>query len=80
MSTLFDYLTVACFLVMVVAFLWLTKRETRTLARLLISGIVLAIANQVGNNGWTILGLALVVAGAAYAVLTIRDSRGRPAK
>jgi hypothetical protein len=80
LSTLFDYLTVACFLVMAVAFFMLTERETRTLARLLISGIVFAVANQVGNNGWTILGLALVAGGAAYAVLTIRDSHGRAAK
>lgn len=76
LSTLFDYLTVACFLIMAVAFFLLTGRDTRTLMRLLISGILFALANQAGNNGLTILGGILVAGGAANAALAIRAGYG----
>jgi len=36
---------------------------------------VLAIANQVGNNGATILALLLILAGVGYAFLVVRNSR-----
>jgi lipopolysaccharide export LptBFGC system permease protein LptF len=47
MTTFFDILTVVCFILMAIAFLLLTERHTRTLMRLLLSGIAFAIANQV---------------------------------
>jgi len=40
--------------------------------RVLISGIVFAIANQVGNHGLTTLGIILVAGGAAFAAFAIR--------
>jgi hypothetical protein len=73
MVTLFDYVTVACFLAMAGAFFLLTAREPRTLLHLLVVGIAFAIANQVGNAGYTLLAATLIIAGAAYAILIIRQ-------
>jgi hypothetical protein len=79
MTTVFDFLTVVCFILMVIAFLLLTERHPRTLVHLLLSGIAFAIANQVGNAGSTLLGLMLVCAGVGYAVLVIQSKwDGRP--
>jgi hypothetical protein len=72
LTTIFDYLTIAGFLITALAFLLLTERDIRTLMRVLISGIVFAIANQVGNHGLTTLGIILVAGGAAFAAFAIR--------
>jgi hypothetical protein len=70
--TAFDYLTVGCFFCLVMAFFLWTGRDTRTLTRLMISAVVFAIADQVGNNGLTLFALALTAAGAAYAWLVVQ--------
>ena len=72
MATMFDYVTVACFLGMAGAFFILTAREPRTLLHVLIAGTAFAIANQVGNAGYTILAAALIIVGILYAAVTIR--------
>jgi len=72
MITIFDVVTVACFVGLVVAFFRFTDQDTRTLLQFLLSGIVLAIANQVGNAGSIFLADALVVAGVGYAYLNVR--------
>jgi hypothetical protein len=72
MITPFDYLTVACFFCLLSAFFLLTERDTRTLLRLLVSGVAFAIANQAGNNGLTLFALTLIVAGAGYALLVVQ--------
>jgi hypothetical protein len=73
MATVFDYVTVACFLGMAGAFFILTAREPRTLLHLLVVGASFAIANQVGNAGYTVLAIILIIAGVAYAALIIRQ-------
>jgi hypothetical protein len=70
--TVFDYVTVACFLGLVMAFIILTEHDIRSLLHLLISAVAFAIADQVGNNGFTLFALALIVAGIGYAVLVVR--------
>lgn len=72
MATFFDVVTVTCFVGLVIAFFQFTERETRTLVHFILIGVVFAVANQVGNAGSAILALVLIVAGIAYAVLTIR--------
>ena len=72
MPTFFDVVTVACFLGLVGAFFRFTDQDTRTLLQFLLSAVVLAIANQVGNAGSMFLAGALVVAGVGYALLNIR--------
>ncbi len=73
MVTLFDGITVACFIGLVVIFFRFTDQNTRTLLQFLLSAVVLAIANQVGNAGSTLLAGALVVAAVGYAFLNIRQ-------
>ncbi len=74
MTTVFDVITVACFIAMVVVFFQFTDREIRTLFQFMLAGIVLAVANQVGNAGSFILAGALIFAGASYVVLLARRS------
>jgi predicted branched-subunit amino acid permease len=73
MITSFDIITVACFIGLVVAFLRYTDHEIRTLLQFLISAIVFAVANQLGNSGSILLAGALVVAGIGYALLIVRQ-------
>jgi hypothetical protein len=75
MTTFFDVVTVTCFVGLVLAFFQFTDREIRTLLHFLLAGIVFAVANQVGNAGVTILALILILAGAGYAFLVVRNSR-----
>jgi predicted branched-subunit amino acid permease len=70
MSTVFDVVTVACFVGLVIAFFQFTDRETRTLVQFVLAGIVFAVANQVGNAGSTVLAVILIIAGAGYAAMT----------
>lgn len=70
MSTVFDVVTVACFVGLVIAFFQFTDRETRTLVQFILAGIVFAVANQVGNAGFTVLAVILIIAGAGYAAMT----------
>ena len=73
MATLFDYVTVACFLGMAGAFFMLTTREPRTLLHLLVVGAAFAVANQVGNAGYTVLAVILIITGIVYAAMIIRQ-------
>jgi ABC-type iron transport system FetAB permease component len=72
MTTFFDVVTVTCFVAMAIGFFQFTDRDTRTLVHLVLAGIVLAVANQVGNSGGTILALIMIVTGAGYAALVVR--------
>ena len=72
MTTFFDVVTVACFAALVIAFFRFTDRNTNTLLHFVGTGIVFAVANQVGNAGGTVLALLLIFAGAGYAVLMVR--------
>ncbi len=70
--TVFDVLTVACFVALAVSFFRFTARDSGTLMKLMLSGIVFAVANQVGNAGSVLLASSLIIAGAGYAVLVMR--------
>jgi hypothetical protein len=71
--TLFDFVTVACFLGMAGAYFMLTARQPRTLLQLLLAGISFAVANQLGNAGYDLLGSILIIAGIGYAIIVIRQ-------
>jgi hypothetical protein len=71
MATLFDVVTVTCFVGLVIAFLQFTERDPRTLMHFILAGIVFAVANQVGNAGSTALALLLVIAGVIYPALIV---------
>ena len=78
MTTVFDFLTVAFFLMMAIGFFMLTERDGRTLLRLLFSGIAFAVANQIGNAGWQLLASILIAAGISNAVLVIKAAYTAP--
>jgi hypothetical protein len=69
MVTLFDIVSVASFIGLVIAFFFCTERDNRTLLHFVISGAVLAVANQVGNAGQTMFASVLLIAGIAYAAV-----------
>jgi hypothetical protein len=69
MVTFFDVVSVASFAGLVLAFFLWTPKDTRTLLHFVISGTVLAVANQVGNAGQTIFAVLLIVAGIGYAII-----------
>ncbi len=71
MTTVFDIVTVTCFVGLAIAFFQFTDREMRTLAHFILAGVVLAVANQVGNAGSTILAVVLILAGTGYAVMAV---------
>jgi hypothetical protein len=71
MASLFDLVTVACFLVVVGAFVFLTERDTKTLTRMMVAAIAFAVANQIGNRGAGVLAILLIGAGLGYAVLVV---------
>jgi predicted branched-subunit amino acid permease len=72
METAFDFLTIACFAALVIAFFYLTKHEIRTLMHLMISAAAFSIANQLGNAGLTLFAAILMIAGVAYAALVVQ--------
>lgn len=72
MTTFFDMITVACFIAMVAVFFQFTDREIKTLLQFMVAGVVLAVANQVGNAGSALLAMVLIFAGGAYVVLLAR--------
>ena len=72
MTTLFDIVTVTCFVGLVIAFFQFTDRESRTLVHFILAGVVFAVANQVGNAGSAVLAGLLMVAGVAYAAMVVK--------
>lgn len=71
MSTFFDLVTVACFVALVVGFVRFTERDTATLMRFVLSGVVLAIANQLGNQGHMVFGCILILGAMAFGWLSL---------
>ena len=72
MATLFDVVTVTSFVGLVIAFFQFSDREIRTLVYFMVSGIVFAVANQVGNAGHYILAGILILAGIGFAALVLK--------
>jgi xanthine/uracil permease len=73
MDTIFDIVSVVLFLSGVAAFVFLTDRSPATVSRLLVSGVAIAVANQLGNAGHEILAGALLVAASVYAFIIVRS-------
>lgn len=73
MSSIFDIVSVALFFSGVAAFVFLTDRRPGTVSRLLISGVAVAVANQLGNAGHGLLAVALFVAASVYAFIIVRS-------
>lgn len=72
MTTVFDVMTTTCFVALVIAFFKFTERDTRTLVEFVLIGVILAVANQVGNAGSALFAALLILAGIAYGVVVVR--------
>jgi uncharacterized membrane protein YhfC len=72
MHTIYDFATVALLVVLVGYYLFLTDRRPQALKHFLVSAVVFAVANQLGNAGMNALAIVLVVAGVAYAGFVAR--------
>ena len=69
MDTVFDVVTVTCFIGLVIAFFRLTDRNKRTLVEFMLATLALAVANQIGNAGQTVLGVALILGSLGFVAL-----------
>ncbi|MEW9854474.1 XrtV sorting system accessory protein [Novosphingobium sp. M1R2S20] len=74
METVFDWLTVAIFAAIAVLFLQRSMQDepTDTMWHYLPPTIGCAIANQLGNNGYVILAVALMMAVLMYLVYLLK--------
>jgi hypothetical protein len=70
METVFDIVTVTCFAGLVIAFFRFTDRNKRTLVEFMLAALALAVANQIGNAGQTVLGVALILGSLGFVALT----------
>jgi xanthine/uracil permease len=73
MNSIFDIVSVVLFFCGVAAFVFLTDRQPATVSRLLVSGVAVAVANQLGNAEHEILAGALLVAAAVYAFIVVKS-------
>jgi len=73
METLFDVVTVTCFVGLVIAFFRFTNRNRRTLIEFVAAGLALAVANQVGNAGQTVLAVLLILGSLGFVALAARS-------
>jgi hypothetical protein len=69
MNTAFDVLTVTAFFGIALAYFKWGQQDLGLLMKLLLSGIALAVANQLGNSGAFFFGALLLLAATGYAVL-----------
>ena len=73
METLFDVVTVTCFVGLVIAFFRFTNRNRRALVEFVAAGLALAVANQVGNAGQTVLAIVLILGSLGFVALAARS-------
>ena len=73
MKSIYDIVSVILFFSGVAAFVFLTDRKPATVSRLLVSGVAVAVANQLGNAGQDLLAGALLAAAAVYAFIIVRS-------
>ena len=74
METLFDIVTVTCFAGLVIAFFRFIDRNRRTLIEFVLAGFALAVANQVGNAGQTVLAVSLILGSLGFVALAAAKS------
>ncbi len=79
METVFDWLTVAIFAAIAVLFLQRSMQDDPgdTMWHYLPPTIGCAIANQLGNNGYTYIAVALIVAVLMYLIYLLKPFRPR---
>ena len=72
MQTVYDFVTVICFICMVLTYFMFTEGGMKVLAHFMLPAAAFAIANQVGNAGMNVLAVVLIVAGIGYTFFIVR--------
>jgi hypothetical protein len=73
MHTVYDFVTVICFICIVLTYFMFTEGGTKVLAHFMLPAAAFAIANQVGNAGMNVLAVILIVAGIGYTFIIVRQ-------
>jgi len=79
MQTVYDFVTVICFICIVVTYFMFTEGGLKILAHFMLPALAFAIANQLGNHAgnnvpMNALAVILIVAGIAYTFIIVRHS------
>jgi hypothetical protein len=77
MKTVYDFVTVICFILTVLTYFMFTQGGTRILAHFMLPAAAFAIANQVGNHAgndvpMNLLAVILIAAGIGYVYIVVR--------
>jgi hypothetical protein len=77
MHTVYDFVTVICFIFTVLTYFMFTEGGAKILAHFMLSAAVFAIANQVGNHAGgdvllNALAVILIAAGIGYIYIIVR--------
>jgi hypothetical protein len=80
MVTIYDIVTVACFICVAATYFMFTEGGVKMLAHLMLPAAAFAIANQVGNAGlhtgsmyMNVLAVVLIAAGIGYTFIAVRQ-------
>jgi hypothetical protein len=79
MQTVYDFVTVICFICMAATYFMFTEGGMKILAHFMLPAAAFAIANQVGNHAGSnvlmnILAVVLIVAGVGYTFIIVRHT------
>jgi hypothetical protein len=77
MKTVYDFVTVICFLLTALTYFMFTQGGMRVLAHFMLPAAAFAIANQVGNHAGSdlpmnLLAVVLIAAGIGYVYIIVR--------
>jgi hypothetical protein len=77
MKTVYDFVTVICFVLTVITYFIFTQGGMRVLAHCMLPAVAFAIANQVGNHAgdnlpMNLLAVILIAAGIGYVYIIVR--------
>jgi hypothetical protein len=77
MHTPYDFVTVICFICIVITYFMFTEGGIKVLAHFMLPAAAFAIANQVGNHAGNdlslnVLAVILIVAGVGYTYIIVR--------
>jgi hypothetical protein len=77
MQTVYDFVTVICFILAVLTYFMFTQGGMRVLAHFMLPAAAFAIANQVGNHAGSdvpmnLLAIILIAAGIGYIYIIVR--------
>ncbi len=73
MHTVYDFVSVICFICIVLTYFMFTEGGMKVLAHFMLPAAAFAIANQVGNAGMNVLAVILIVAGIGYTFIIVRQ-------